>query len=190
MIETEHFETKKSSNSTIIDDKLKLLFGSLCFSVGRPIAIECSSAVNTTSSADDSFTPTWRKMHDGEMTGAIPVNPSPNILFINEFKPNDLGVYVCRTKNVHGRVVDVGVEFRKDVNNASIVVVKSMEESLTDTTGEGEDEEGEETEIDNDKLPNIRITFSDKLALARGERVQLVCDSGLYLVIFYTLKSV
>lgn len=170
-IETDRIEVNKPHtdlNSTM-DDKLKLLLGSACFQFGQPIAIECFS-----SSSLDDIMPKWRKMHSTN-SNIIPTSPSPNILFINEFKPQNVGVYLCRTKDIHDRVVEVGVEFKIDPKNFTLVVVNSMEESVV---GEEEAEEEERDEEKDDGLPNIRITFSDKLALARGERVELVCESG------------
>jgi hypothetical protein len=99
-----------------------------------------------------------------------------NILYINEFKPKDVGVYLCKTKDFEGRLVEIGIEFKLDTKNGSMILVNSIEKSLL-----SEDELLEkinDTENYEDRLPNIRITFSDKLALARGERVELFCDSG------------
>lgn len=197
MVETERVEKKKpdssssSNTTTIADDKLKFLLGSVCFPIGQPIAIECFTADQNNHNSE--FTPRWRKIHhmtrnNSTNQAAIWVKPpsTPNVLFISEFKPSDMGVYVCRTKNAQGRVVDVGVEFKKDARNVSLVVVNSMEESgvtnTNDTDKQDDDDDNlddfEKDEKNDSRLPNIRITFSDKLALARGERVKLVCESG------------
>jgi hypothetical protein len=180
---SEHQKDEKKQptkgNSTI-DDKLKLLLGSACFQIGQPIAIECFTPDPLHGSRnDENFTPSWRKWHS-ESSAIGTTGPSPNILYINEFKPQNAGVYLCRTKDVHGRVVEVGVEFKVDAKNATLIVVNSMEESVTGENGDGLT--GGHLESDerfgSSSPPNIRITFSDKLALARGERVELICESG------------
>lgn len=110
-----------------------------------------------------------------------------NILYINEFKRKDVGVYLCKTKDFDSRLVEIGIEFKLDTKNGSMILVNSIEKSLL-----SEDELSEkinDTENDEDRLPNIRITFSDKLALARGERVELFCDSGETIIMIIKTKN-
>lgn len=170
---------KKPHRNGSIDEKLKVLLGSVCFQIGQPIAIECfiaGSKPDNDDHDDENFIPTWRKMYSE--VAARNHSPSPNILYINEFRPTDLGAYLCRTKNAAGFVVDVGVEFKVDATNATMVVIDSMDESVIGEESKADSDSEEKTNEKETAPPNIRITFSDKLALARGERVELICDSG------------
>jgi hypothetical protein len=99
---------------------------------------------------------------------------TPHILYINDFQAKDSGVYLCRTTNSEGKYVEIGVELRARNGSIQVRLIKEEESGRVDESRL----EMVAEEEDVGQLPNIKITFSDKLALARGERVELFCNSG------------
>lgn len=94
---------------------------------------------------------------------------APHILSFKNFTKENLGSYVCRTKNKNGLLVELEVKIELDEFNNQLAIKKNGETVLNDT---------ELNAHKKSNIPNIRISFSDKQALANGERVEILCDSG------------
>ena len=84
---------------------------------------------------------------------------------------NNAGDYYCKTSNEIEGEVEVG--FRLKVDTRGKVQVESLEELKLD------EEYDEDVESTVNKLPNVKVYFSDKTALAKGERVEVFCETGI-----------
>lgn len=115
---------------------------------------------------------------------------SPGVLDIKMISESHAGIYVCKTTNKHKELADIGVKLEFD--KSGHLVIKQLNEQalgamINDTSRlehELEDEEADDyddydyTEFASSRLPNIKISLSDKRALTKGERVQLDCETG------------
>lgn len=99
---------------------------------------------------------------------------APHILTFKNFTSQDLGTYVCRTKNKKGLLVELGLKIELDEFRHALKMVNIKEAVLDD-----EIQQAELSFSKNSKIPNIKISFSDKDALANGERVEIFCDTGI-----------
>lgn len=87
----------------------------------------------------------------------------------------DLGNYVCRTKNKNGFLVELEIKIELDEFSDNLTIKNIGETVLNDKT-----QNRELIASKRSQIPNIRISFSDKEALANGERVQIFCSSGKF----------
>ena len=102
--------------------------------------------------------PEWQKLNNEP----IKSYNLPHILKIHKFSVNDAGTYVCLTTNENRTLVQIGLELI--LNNDGRVRLVELKNN-------------------NNNPPTIKIIFSDKLALARGERVELLCETGKNLMV-------
>ena len=100
--------------------------------------------------------PEWQKLNGAP----IRTYNLPHILTIPKFSVNDAGTYVCLTTNENRTLVQVGFELI--LNSDGHVRLVELKNNNANNP------------------PTIKITFSDKLALARGERVELLCETGKF----------
>jgi hypothetical protein len=107
------------------------------------------------------------------------------ILSLQKFSRSDLGTYICRTTNQRGNLVGTGFNF--DLHENKYVVVNELDEYEISSTKEDledcVDDLKEITKHRNESiikslLPNIKVTFSDRLAMSKGERVEIKCITG------------
>jgi hypothetical protein len=108
-------------------------------------------------------------------------------LSIQNFEPSDLGYYICKSRNKNGKLVGTGFKF--DLDGKENVIVTEIEEQEIGADGKMKIHFAEKQNppfaskyalSSNivDVLPNIRITFMDKFALSKNERVQIRCLTG------------
>ena len=120
--------------------------------------------------------PTWRKLNsNAEVTG----KKTPNILYVNKLSLSDDGVYLCKTINKNNLLTEVGFKVHVNEHDGKVSLISLNETILPDEIQpmnvNENDDKNDESGNHLKKLPNIKITFSDKLALARGERVEITC---------------
>ncbi|RNA33972.1 hypothetical protein BpHYR1_035156 [Brachionus plicatilis] len=118
----------------------------------------------------DSFLPSWQINENDQKPVSYKV--APHILSFKNFSNENLGSYVCRTKNKNGLLVELGVKFELDEFKKKIRI-KNIKEKILDD----EIQQEELSSSKKRKIPNIKISFSDKQALANGERVQIFCEA-------------
>jgi hypothetical protein len=128
----------------------------------------------------------WRKY---KSLSSVAAPNSPHILNFNKFKSDDAGLYVCKTTNESKSLVEIGLKFKMDEQGnitaqsldeeelmiellASHSVPKLNTTSTISTMNETKYLEDEYT------LPNINIRFSNKIEMSRGERVEMICETG------------
>ena len=98
-----------------------------------------------------------------------------------------IGIYICKTTNQHKELNDIGIKLDFDKNGH--LVIKQLNEialgaMINDTKRlehELEDDDYDDyeyTDFASSRLPNIKISLSDKLSLTKGERVELDCETG------------
>ena len=100
------------------------------------------------------------------------------------------GIYVCKTTNQHRELTNIG--FKLEFGNNGYLIIKQLNElalgaMINDTSRLEHEHEDEDTDNDDydytefasSRLPNIKISMSDKRALTKGERVELDCETGI-----------
>ena len=126
--------------------------------------------------------PYWIKVNS---TSKVIYQNFSQILSIQKFNISDLGTYICRTTNQRGNLVGTGFNF--DLHDKRYVIVNEIDEyEITSNKDDLEDCIDDLKEINKNLnetitkslLPNIKITFSDRLAMSKGERVEIKCFSG------------
>ncbi len=120
----------------------------------------------------------------------------PKLLFYSKFHFENSTVYICKSsehqsskkiQHAYKLKVDkrgnilieyLGYKNELDGNEFSLdAVYKTYLNSQFEKTPfqhEDDDIDGQ-----TNHLPNIKISFSDKFALAKGERVEIICDAGM-----------
>ena len=122
----------------------------------------------------DSYLPNWRK--ESFEKSSISTDIAPHILSFYKFSISDLGTYLCTTKNKKGFLVEIGIKIDIDQINKKLFI-KNIKETLLPNELQPVDEFL--TNVDS-SVPNIRISFSDKLAISNAERVEILCETGKY----------
>ena len=126
--------------------------------------------------------PYWIKVNS---TSKVIYQNFSQILSIQKFNRSDLGTYICRTTNQRGNLVGTGFNF--DLHDNRYVVVNEIDEyEISSSKDDLEDCIEDIKEINKNfnetvtksLLPNIKITFSDRLAMSKGERVEIKCLTG------------
>ncbi|CAF0767900.1 unnamed protein product [Brachionus calyciflorus] len=156
---------KISNTEAKLDDRLRFLYGRQHLRLGDSFAIECLDLYF------DNYLPSWRKLSEEKNSNTFDI--APHILSFNKFSAEDLGTYLCTTKNEKGFLVELGLNINVDHTNKKLIIKNAREVLLP------EEYQPIDEIINNElsEIPNIRISFSDKQALSNGERVELFCES-------------
>ena len=130
--------------------------------------------------------PEWSKLD--HKPPVVKLN-SPSILDIKMLSESHAGIYVCKTTNHLKEPSDIGIKLDFDKNgqltikqlnekalNAMINDTSRLEHELEDDEIDYDDYDY--TEFASSRLPNIKISLSDKIALTKGERVEFDCETG------------
>jgi hypothetical protein len=129
--------------------------------------------------------PYWIKVNS---TSKVIYQNFSQILSIQKFSKSDLGTYVCRTTNRRGNLIGTGFNF--DLHDNRYVIVNELDEyEISSTKDDFEDCIDDLKEMNKNfnqsmtkiLLPNIKVTFSDRLAMSKGERVEIKCLTGNFI---------
>ena len=130
--------------------------------------------------------PKWKRLDT-----RVPITRpnSPQILSIDILTVNHAGIYYCETTNQEREAAKVGIKLdfddhgRLHIKQLNERVLKQM---LNDSLVQMDKHEGdlidhiidESIDYTRFRLPNIKISITDKLELAKSERVEINCESG------------
>jgi hypothetical protein len=103
---------------------------------------------------------------------------SSHILYIAKIGLTDDGVYLCKSVNEKDLLTEIGFKVHVNEHDRKVSVFLLNETILPEDIQPTKSNLVEVKEQQGIKpLPNIKIIFSDKAALARGERVEIICKT-------------
>ena len=104
---------------------------------------------------------------------------SPHILYIAKISLSDDGVYLCKSINKNDLLTEIGFKVHVNEHDRKVYFFLLNETILPEVIQPTKPNviiDANQNQK-NKKLPNIKILFSDKAALARGERVEIICKT-------------